>query len=109
MKANNSPKWAYTFWGLIIAGYKPFLINPILLKKDANYLLKEANAKAIVLDNDEEYDVPHVNLEKLSVEKEIEEPKWADQIAFCTSGTTGKSSLDNEGWQMHPCQGSHGS
>ena len=24
-------------------------------------------------------------------------------------GTTGKSSLDNEGWQMHPCQGSHGS
>ena len=93
LKANNSPKWAYTFWGLIIAGYKPFLINPILLKKDANYLLKEANAKAIVLDNDEEYDVPHVNLEKLSLEKEIEEPKWANQIAFCTSGTTGKSRI----------------
>ena len=93
LKANNSPKWAFTFWGLIIAGYKPFLINPILLKKDTNYLLNESGAKAIVLDNDEEYDVPHVNLEKLLIEKEIDSPVWANQIAFCTSGTTGKSRI----------------
>ena len=24
---DNSPKWVYTFWGLLMAGYKPLLLN----------------------------------------------------------------------------------
>ena len=93
LKANNSPMWCYTFWGLIIAGYKPFLINPISQKKDTEYLLSESGAKAIVLDGDDEYSIFSVNLKRLESNKEIEKEVWANQIAFSTSGTTGKSRI----------------
>ena len=91
-KVNNSVEWPLFFWGLIAAGYKPLLINPILPKEDTERLIHEADAKAIVTDSDIEYSVPSFNIHKLELgdDKELD-IKWADEIAFCTSGTTGDS------------------
>ena len=93
LKMKNSPKWIYVFWGLIIAGYCPIFINPITLKDDVNRLIEESGAKAIVLDKDESLSIPVINVDSLLVDKIIEEEVWANHLAFCTSGTTGKSRI----------------
>lgn len=94
LKATNSPKWTFVFWGLVIAGYKPILINPITLRKDTNYLLEQAGAKAIISDKSEDYIVKNLLLEDIvESNSKIAEPIWENEIAFCTSGTTGKSRI----------------
>ncbi|MCR5332951.1 MAG: non-ribosomal peptide synthetase [Bacilli bacterium] len=93
-KVNNSIEWPLFFWGLVEAGYKPLLINPILSKEDTEKLIEEANAKAVVLDNDTEYSVPHFNIFNIDTkEEDKDDSPWADEIAFCTSGTTGDSRI----------------
>lgn len=96
LKMVNSPRWIYTFWGLIIAGYNPIMINPIALKDDVRRLVKESGAKAIISDKEEKDDkleIPVIDVENLSIDKNIEKEVWANYLAFCTSGTTGKSRI----------------
>lgn len=93
LKMNNSPKWAYTFWGLLIAGFHPVMINPILPKEDVKRLLNESGAKALVSDIDEKYELECVNANSLELNEQYNPEKFGDKIAFCTSGTTGKSRI----------------
>lgn len=93
LKMNNSPKWIYTFWGLLIAGFNPIMINPITLKSDVARLIKESNAKAIVSDIDEELEIESINVNTIKLTEKYYPETFADKIAFCTSGTTGKSRI----------------
>lgn len=93
LKMNNSPKWAYAFWGLLIAGYSPIMINPITLTSDTNRLLKESGAKAVINDKEEELLVPSINVNSLELSEELNPETFGEKIAFCTSGTTGKSRI----------------
>lgn len=93
LKMNNSPKWAYVFWGLLIAGYSPIMINPITLTSDTNRLLKESGAKAVINDKEEELLVPSINVNSLELSEELNPESFGEKIAFCTSGTTGKSRI----------------
>ena len=93
LKMNNSPKWAYVFWGLLIAGYSPIMINPITLTSDTNRLLKESGAKAVINDKEEELLVPSINANSLELSEELNPESFGEKIAFCTSGTTGKSRI----------------
>lgn len=93
LKMNNSPKWAYVFWGLLIAGYSPIMINPITLTSDTNRLLKESGAKAVINDKEEELLVPSINVNSLELSEELNPETFGEKIAFCTSGTTGKSRI----------------
>lgn len=89
-KLNNSINWPLFFWGLVSAGYKPFLINPILGTSETNALIKDAGAIAILCEDDTSYDVPSFNIHKIEVTDHKDyEPLWANEMAFCTSGTTG--------------------
>ncbi len=93
LKMNNSPKWAYVFWGLLIAGYSPIMINPITLTSDTNRLLKESGAKAVINDKEEELLVPSIDVNSLELSEELNPESFGEKIAFCTSGTTGKSRI----------------
>ena len=93
LKMNNSPLWIYSFWGLVIAGFNPIMINPITPKDDVKRLLTESGAKAMLSDVDEKYDVECVNANSLELSEEYNPDKFAERIAFCTSGTTGKSRI----------------
>lgn len=93
LKMNNSPKWVYSLWGLIIAGFNVILINPITLTNDSNRLIKESGAKAIVSDKDEKLDIPLINVENIKLTEKSKNTVFADKIAFSTSGTTGKSRI----------------
>lgn len=93
LKMNNSPVWAYVFWGLLIAGYSPIMINPITLTNDTNRLLKESGAKAVINDKEEELLVPSIDVNSLELSEELNPESFGEKIAFCTSGTTGKSRI----------------
>ncbi len=93
LKMNNSPKWVYSFWGLLIAGFNPILINPITLNSDVTRLLKESGAKALLSDKDEEFDVQCLNVNSIELGEESSEEEFASKVAFCTSGTTAKSRI----------------
>lgn len=93
LKMNNSPKWAYVFWGLLIAGFNPLLINPIMLPSDVNRLIREGNVKAVISDKDEQLSVETINVNSLELSDELVVEKFGEKIAFCTSGTTGSSRI----------------
>ncbi|MCQ2793352.1 MAG: AMP-binding protein [Bacilli bacterium] len=92
-KITNSVKFPLGFWGLISAGYKPLLINPILSKEDTIKLIHESDAKAIISENDESYDIKNVNILTIELKEENKNPCWENEMAFCTSGTTGDSRI----------------
>lgn len=93
LKMTNSPRWCYTFYGLLMSGYKPLLINPILNKEDTNKLIKESGIKLIITENDDEYDVKHININNIVLSDKEVKPCWANEVAFTTSGTTGDSRI----------------
>lgn len=94
LKLKNSIKWPLCFWGLIVAGYSPLLINSILNKEDSEKLIHECDAKAILMDTREEYDVFSFDVNELNITSEkLENDNWANEVLFCTSGTTGESKV----------------
>ena len=106
LKMNNSPKWAYVFWGLLIAGFNPLMINPILLTNDVERLIKEGNVQAVVNDKDEQLSVPNINVNSFELNDKYYPESFGEKIAFCTSGTTGKSRIfvynaDNMVYQIY--------
>ena len=93
LKMNNSPKWVYTFWGLLIAGFNPIMINPASLNSDVARLINESGAKAIVSDSDTDFGIECLNINSVQLSDIYNPDQFASKIAFCTSGTTGKSRI----------------
>lgn len=92
-KVNNNIHWPLGFWGLLAAGFKPLLINPILTQEDTEKLIKEANAKAIIIDDQKTYKTKSINISSLDFKHVGFKPSWANEMAVCTSGTTGESRI----------------
>lgn len=94
LKLDNNPYWPVLFWGILMAGYKPLLLDFRLDEPTTRHLLAEAGAAAIILSTKERLftDLIKIEAEKLW-ENEIDVPAdwnfpWADEMALCTSGTT---------------------
>lgn len=88
---DNSPLWVYTFWGLLMAGFRPMLINIRLGDMLNNDIIKMLDIKTIITDNNYELNCEIINISLVDVEK-IESKdilfKWANEIAVSTSATT---------------------
>lgn len=90
-KLPNSPEWLMSFWALLMIGYKPLLINSLIDKEGTEKIIKESSAKAIISNESFEYSIKRYNL---PISLDITLPlvvQWENEIAFCTSGTTGDS------------------
>ena len=93
-KLTNSPVWGYVFWGLLITGYNPVIINPMYSTNDTNKLVKESGAKFIFNQKEEVLDIPSKLISEISItDEKFEADVWGTKIAFCTSGTTGDSKV----------------
>lgn len=97
LQMDNSPYYYVAFWALLMAGYKPVLLDvnapPALLE----HILKQTGATAMVTNN---LNVPD-DIVRITP-SEIIEPakyhnafraKWANEYALCTSGTTASSKI----------------
>ena len=92
----NSILWQICFWALLMAGYKPVLIDLNQKEEMLDYIIECAGLKSIVgkdglaLKNK----ILQIPADELKLPKDNPgatpqfAPKWADNLALCTSGTT---------------------
>jgi len=93
MLMENSHMWQVCFWALLMAGYKPALIDVNQKEEILDYIIESAGIKAIAGKNglNLKNKIPQISMDELnSAEKDRTDfmPQWADNLALCTSGTT---------------------
>ncbi|MCB9498778.1 MAG: non-ribosomal peptide synthetase [Bacillales bacterium] len=86
LSLKNSPEWVAVFYGLLMAGYNPLLLDPSKKSEEINDIMKTAGA-AMLISEGENKDISLDDIFNKSYE-EIK-PVWADKFALHTSGTTG--------------------
>ena len=95
LKLKNSHRWPVFFWAILMTGHIPLLIDARLPKENTNNLLKQSGAVALICNDEEEFIVPkHRINEVYNVETDYSfNPDWADNVIFCSSGTTGDAKM----------------
>ena len=89
-------EWFPIFWGVIQAGYNALLLDLSLNDEMTRYLLNQAGAKALISTKARalEDGVRWIEAQTLFDAPPAPEaftPRYGDQVALCTSGTTGTS------------------
>ncbi|MBP5312599.1 MAG: acyl--CoA ligase [Clostridia bacterium] len=113
-KLANCPEWFSIYWGILAAGYKPFLIDARHDKDLTQYFVDESKAVAIIANDGNEYDNTrtvkaadimrldrtHIleiaaGADKTSKDREerLSKYEWGDEVALCTSGTTSTAKI----------------
>ena len=95
LKMANSPAWGEIFWAILMSGYVPMLIDAKLPRENAENLIKQANAVAIISDDNHEYSVTKIRTDNILQSENNGEvnTKWANEVIFSSSGTTGDAKL----------------
>ena len=95
IKLKNSPRWPVIFWSLLMSGHSPLLIDAKLATENANNLLTQAKAQAVITNDEEDFAVRKLRLpEILNEDGDYSfEPDWANHVIFCSSGTTGAAKM----------------
>ena len=98
IKIDTCPEWAPVFWGVMMAGFSPLLLNFTLNDEMTAYLLEQAGAVGIV--NAAPQTLPEsysqINLTDLLDAPEAPTnftPNFGGSVALCTSGTTATSRI----------------
>ncbi len=87
----NRKEWVFSFWGLLMAGYKPVLFNTrlgVVLNTEVVNLLK---VKTIVTDTNVGISSHELNIEGVNLEKYHDKPfdfMWENEIAITSSATS---------------------
>jgi len=91
LKLKNSPTWAHVFWSLLMTGYVPLLIDAKLAHENTENLLVQSKAAAVIANEEEAYSVPLLRINQIRNSEADSQfaASWANQVIFCSSGTTG--------------------
>ena len=92
----NGPQFLIAFWGSLMAGYSPYLINRYYPLHLRHSLLKRLNVKKVLTLSDEYPDYDRPNLEDLPRDSSFSSPKaewWADCFALSSSLTGMKAKI----------------
>lgn len=90
----NSLEWIEIFWGLLMNGYKPLLMNTRLDNATLNRVIEVHKVVAVISDG-QEFNVPTYNgieLCKCNLEGDFTE-RFADELIVMSSGTSEKIKL----------------
>ena len=92
MTMENSHLWQVCFWALLMAGFKPVLIDVNQKEDMVDYIIESAGIQAIIGKSGLELKntILQISMDEVKSANEPSEftPKWADNLALCTSGTT---------------------
>ena len=96
LSTDNSHLWQVSFWALLMAGYKPALVDVNHRAEMVDYLIECAGLKAILGRKIPglKHHIPQIPAEALHEGLKdagavaVFAPQWADHLALCTSGTT---------------------
>lgn len=96
LKYKNCQNWAYAFWGILKAGFIPLLLDAKMSVSGVENVINQNKVNAIISDDSNTYSCPKIDPELVLESKEKIKNfncEWADEVIFCTSGTTGDSKL----------------
>jgi len=95
IKLKNTPAWVFIFWGVLMCGHRPLLIDSKLSKENTENLLKQSNAVGIITDDKNKYSIETITKAVINdISEDVHfEPNWSDEVIFCSSGTTGNIKL----------------
>ena len=95
LKMANSPAWGEVFWAILMSGYVPLLIDAKLPRENVENLARQSKAVAIISDDNHEYSFDKIrsdNILQCESKGEVKN-KWANEVIFSSSGTTGDAKL----------------
>lgn len=93
LKYRNSPEWPSLFYAILASGHPVLLLDARLPKANAENLLRQAGAVAILTNESGPFSVPSYRLADLKKARPGGKGKWADHVLFCSSGTTGDAKI----------------
>ena len=95
LKYTNSPEWCEIFYAILMAGFKPLLVNASTSVDGVENLAKQAKAVAVITDDPFQYKIKKITVEEIVLAKEEKgfKPDWENEVIFCSSGTTGDVKL----------------
>lgn len=95
LKLKNSPRWTMIFWAILMTGHIPLLIDARLAVENTNNLLKQADAKALIANDEAKFIVPSYRVNEIMNQSADYgfQPEWANNAVFCSSGTTGDAKM----------------
>ena len=95
LKMSNSPSWGEVFWAILMSGFVPILIDAKLPRENAENLAKQSKAVAIISDDNHEYSVSKIRTDNIlqCSDNGVVNAKWANEVIFSSSGTTGDAKL----------------
>ena len=92
LKYANGPLWPAAFWSIVLAGYRPLLIDAALDDGQIMHILRQAGSKTVVSDTDIGIGgvlrIDPDDFLKLDAPAVVYSPVYSDAMALCTSGTT---------------------
>ena len=95
LKLKNSPRWPVFFWAILMSGHIPLLIDARLPKANTDNLLQQSKAVALIANDEETFCRPAFRVNAiLNGEPNYSfNPDFADNVIFCSSGTTGDAKM----------------
>lgn len=86
----NNKYWIAYFWGLLMAGFKPMLLNVRLGNKLNQDIIDELNIKYIICEQQTELNVKHILSSDIDASKypTCTDFTWGSEIALSTSATS---------------------
>lgn len=91
----NSAMWPVLFWGILMSGHTPLLLNAALPLKTFEPILLKADAAAVISCDEHPRGIHPQRLlgARSQADMALFESRWADQVIFMTSGTSGVPKL----------------
>ncbi len=88
----NNPLWPAAFWSLVLAGFRPLLLDAASDDTQVMHVLRQAGSRTIVTDTE----VGVAGVTRVSPDEFLSYdatdtdfiPQYSDALALCTSGTT---------------------
>lgn len=97
---NNCQEWLECFWGILMLGYRPLLMNIRMSKSILEDIIKQYDVKAVISDSAQFSadtfmlsDIVKLAQESKCESYSAENDTWADELIFMSSGTTNNVKL----------------
>ena len=92
---SNSARWPVLFWAILMSGRTPLLLNAAVPLKGFEKVLAGVNAAAAISSDTESEAIRPEHLLEGAAEADaaLYDDRWADQVIFMTSGTSGVPKL----------------
>ncbi len=92
LRCTNSPLWPAAFWSIIMAGYRPLLVDAACDDSQVMHILRQAGSRAVVTDAPVSIggvlSISPDDFVSIDAESVMYSPVYGDAVALCTSGTT---------------------